>query len=135
MWRILQQDIPEDFVIATGVTTMVRDFVQMSFNEVGIKLQFIGHGVEEKAVVIACENDNYQVEIGKPVVQVDPAYFRPTEVDLLLGDPTKSKTKLGWEPSYDLQSLVKEMIASDVEKLGKTGNTPMQIEHLVGYGS
>jgi GDPmannose 4,6-dehydratase len=134
MWRILQQDTPQDFVIATGVTTMVRDFVRMSFDELGIKLQFIGHGLEEKAIVIDCENDNYQVEIGKPVVQVDPAYFRPTEVDLLLGDPTKSKTILGWEPLYNLQSLVKEMISSDVKKLEKTGNIPMQIEHLVGHG-
>jgi GDPmannose 4,6-dehydratase len=115
MWRILQQDEPEDFVIATGVTTTVRDFVKMSFKEVGIELEFNGEGVEEKGFVVACNNPDYQLEIGKNVVCVDPNYFRPTEVELLIGDATKSKTKLGWEPKYDLQALVKDMMQADIE--------------------
>ncbi|PRY14808.1 GDPmannose 4,6-dehydratase [Pontibacter ummariensis] len=115
MWRILQQDEPEDFVIATGVTTTVRDFVKMSFAEVGIEIEFRGEGVDEKGYVAACNNPEYQVEIGKEVVCVDPSYFRPTEVELLIGDATKSKTKLGWEPKYDLPALVKDMMQADVE--------------------
>jgi GDPmannose 4,6-dehydratase len=115
MWRILQQDEPEDFVIATGVTTTVRDFVKMSFKEVGIELEFKGEGVEEKGYVVACNNPEYQLEIGKKVVCVDPNYFRPTEVELLIGDATKSKTKLGWEPKYDLAALVKDMMQADLE--------------------
>jgi GDPmannose 4,6-dehydratase len=115
MWRILQQDTPEDFVIATGVTTTVRDFVKMSFAEVGIEIEFKGEGVDEKGYVAACNNSEYQIEIGKEVVCVDPNYFRPTEVELLIGDPTKSKTKLGWEPKYDLAALVKDMMQSDLE--------------------
>ncbi len=115
MWRILQQDTPEDFVIATGVTTTVRDFVKMSFAEVGIEIAFKGEGVDEKGYVAACNNPDYQIEIGKEVVCVDPNYFRPTEVELLIGDPTKSKTKLGWEPKYDLAALVKDMMESDLE--------------------
>jgi GDPmannose 4,6-dehydratase len=115
MWRILQQDEPEDFVIATGVTTTVRDFVKMSFAEVGVELEFKGDGVEEKGFVVSCSNPEYQLEIGKNVVCVDPNYFRPTEVELLIGDATKSKTKLGWEPKYDLQALVKDMMRADVE--------------------
>lgn len=119
MWLILQQDVAEDYVIATGVTTTVRDFVKMSFQEVGIELEFVGEGADEKAFVISCTNVDFQIEIGKEVVAVDAAYFRPTEVDLLIGDPTKSKTKLGWEPKYDLSALVKEMMASDVEHFQK----------------
>ena len=119
MWLILQQDTPEDYVIATGVTTTVRDFVKMSFKEVGIKLEFRGQGAEEKAFVVSCENPDYQLEIGKEVVAVDAAYFRPTEVDLLIGDPTKSKTKLGWRPQYDLPALVNEMMAADVDHFKK----------------
>lgn len=115
MWLILQQDKPEDFVIATGVTTTVRDFVKMSFAEVGIELEFKGEGENEKAFIKKCNNPAYQVEIGKEVVAVDKKYFRPTEVELLIGDPTKSKTKLGWKPKYDLPMLVKEMMAADVE--------------------
>ncbi len=115
MWRILQQDEPEDFVIATGVTTTVRDFIRMSFAEVGIELEFKGEGVEEKGYVVACSNPEYQVEIGKNVVCVDPNYFRPTEVELLIGDATKSRTKLGWIPEYDLQALVKDMMRADLE--------------------
>src|SRR6478672_412248 len=124
MWRILQQDTPEDFVIATGVTTAVREFVRMAFAEVGITVAFSGEGLEEKGVVVACNNEEYQVEIGKQVVAVDPAYFRPTEVELLIGDATKANTKLGWAPKYDLSALVKEMMVSDVKEVevrGKVG--------------
>ncbi|PKV75363.1 GDP-mannose 4,6-dehydratase [Pontibacter ramchanderi] len=115
MWRILQQDEPEDFVIATGVTTTVRDFVRMAFAEVGIEIEFKGEGVEEKGYVVACNNPEYQVEIGKEIVCVDPNYFRPTEVELLIGDATKSKEKLGWTPKYDLPALVKDMMQNDIE--------------------
>jgi GDPmannose 4,6-dehydratase len=114
MWRILQQDNPEDFVIATGVTTSIRDFVIMAFSEVGITLQFEGEQENETAKVIACENSLYQLPIGKIVVRIDPKYYRPTEVDLLIGDPTKSKTILGWNPKYDLKGLVKDMVTSDL---------------------
>lgn len=115
MWRILQQEKPEDFVIATGVTTSVRDFVRMAFKEVGIELVFEGENENEIGKVISCDDPQYQLEIGRKVVSVDPEYYRPTEVDLLIGDPTKSKTKLGWEPQYDLKALVKEMIQSDLK--------------------
>ena len=115
MWRILQQDEPEDFVIATGVTTTVRDFVRMAFAEVGIELEFKGEGVDEKGYVVACNNPEYQIEIGKQIVCVDPNYFRPTEVELLIGDATKSKEKLGWVPKYDLAALVKDMMQNDIE--------------------
>ena len=119
MWLILQQDKPEDYVIATGVTTTVRDFVKMAFTEVGIELEFTGEGESEVAVIKSCSNPEFQVEIGKEVVKVDPAYYRPTEVELLIGDPTKSKEKLGWEPEYDLAGLVKDMMQSDVKLMKK----------------
>ncbi|HTK20794.1 MAG TPA: GDP-mannose 4,6-dehydratase [Mucilaginibacter sp.] len=119
MYLILQQDTPEDYVIATGVTTRVREFVRMSFKELGIEVEFRGEGVNEKGYVVSCANPDYQVEIGKEVVAVDPKYFRPTEVDLLIGDPTKSKTKLGWKPKYDLQALVSEMVQADVDHFRK----------------
>jgi len=115
MWLILQQDTPEDFVIATGVTTTVRDFIKMAFLEVGITLAFTGEGVDEKGKVVSCSNPDYQVEIGKEVVAVDQRYFRPTEVDLLIGDPSKCKAKLNWKPKYDLADLVKDMMTADVE--------------------
>lgn len=117
MWRILQQDIPDDYVIATGNTTSVRDFIIMAFQEVGINLSFEGENENEIARVASCSNELYQVEVGKIVVKVDPDYYRPTEVDVLIGDPTKAKTVLGWEPKYDLLSLVKEMIHSDLKIL------------------
>lgn len=119
MWLILQQDQPDDFVIATGVTTSVRDFIKLAFAEVGIELNFTGEGVNEKATVAKCNNPAYQLPVGKVVVAVDPAYFRPTEVELLIGDPAKAKQKLGWAPKYDLAGLVKEMIASDLKKVKK----------------
>ena len=115
MWMILQADKAEDWVIATGVTTTVRDFVKMAFAEVGIALEFKGEGVNEKAFVASCSDQNYQLEIGKEVLSVDSSYFRPTEVDLLIGDPSKAKEKLGWVPDYDLSYLVKDMMKSDLE--------------------
>jgi len=119
MWMILQADKAEDWVIATGVTTTVRDFVRMAFDEVGIELEFKGEGVDEKAFVTSCNNKDYQVGIGKEVLSVDPSYFRPTEVDLLIGDPTKAKEQLGWVPEHDLASLVKDMMKSDVSLMKK----------------
>ena len=119
MWLILQQEKPEDFVIATGITTTVRDFIRMAFSEVGIEVKFSGEGVNEVATIAACNNPLYQVELGKEVVSVDPRYFRPTEVELLIGDPTKAKEKLGWKLKYDLPALVKDMMASDVKLFTK----------------
>lgn len=122
MWRILQQEVPEDYVIATGVTTSVRDFVRYAFEEIGIELAFEGEQENEIARVVRCNNPQYQLEIGKVVVKVDPRYYRPTEVDLLIGDPTKAKTKLDWKPQYDLQALVKEMVAADLQLLKFSSN-------------
>ncbi len=119
MWLILQQEKPEDFVIATGITTTVRDFIRMAFSEVGIEIKFTGEGVNEIATIAACNNPLYQIEIGKEVVAVDPRYFRPTEVELLIGDPTKAKEQLGWKLQYDLPALVKDMMASDVKLFTK----------------
>jgi GDP-D-mannose dehydratase len=113
-WMMLQQDEPEDFVIATGVTTSVRDFVQMSFREIGVELEFKGEGVDEVGIVVSSANPDFSLEIGKEVVAVDPKYFRPTEVELLIGDPTKANTKLGWQPKYDLQMLCSEMVQADI---------------------
>jgi GDPmannose 4,6-dehydratase len=115
MWRILQQDQPEDFVIATGITTTVRDFTKMAFAEAGIEIAFEGEGDTEKGVVISCRNEKYLLPEGKEVVAVDPNYFRPTEVDLLIGDARKAKAKLGWQPTYTLQEMIKEMVLSDLE--------------------
>jgi GDPmannose 4,6-dehydratase len=115
MYLILQQPEPEDYVIATGVTTEVREFVRMSFKEVGIEIEFKGSGIEEKGYIVSCSNPAYQVETGKEVVAVDPRYFRPTEVDLLIGDPTKSKTKLGWTPKHTVKDLVKDMMEADIK--------------------
>jgi len=117
MWLMLQQEKPEDFVLATGVTTTVRDFVKMSFAEAGIELEFKGEGIDEKAFVKKCNNSAYQLPIGKQVVGIHPRYFRPAEVDLLIGDATKAKTILGWEPKYDLSMLVKEMMVEELKKL------------------
>jgi GDPmannose 4,6-dehydratase len=119
MWMILQADQPEDWVIATGITTTVRDFVKMAFAEVGVELEFKGVGVEEKAYIKACHEPAYQLEIGKEILSVDPSYFRPTEVDLLLGDPSKAKEKLKWVPEYDLAGLVKDMMQSDLRLMKK----------------
>jgi len=118
MYLMLQQEKPEDFVLATGITTTIRDFVILSFREVGIEIGFRGEDVEEEGYVSA-NNGDCNIEIGTIIVKVDPKYFRPTEVDLLLGDPTKAFTKLGWKPKYDLSSLVKEMVASDIDLFKK----------------
>jgi GDPmannose 4,6-dehydratase len=119
MWMILQAEQPEDWVIATGKTTAVRDFVRFSFLEVGIELEFKGKGVNEIAIVVKCNNPEFQIKLGKEVLSIDPAYFRPTEVDLLIGDPTKAKEKLGWVPEHDLASLVKDMMQCDVRLMQK----------------
>jgi GDPmannose 4,6-dehydratase len=119
MWMILQADEAEDWVIATGKTTSVRDFVTMAFLEVGIELEFKGKGVEEKAFIKVCTNPRFQLEIGKEVLSVDPKYFRPTEVELLIGDPSKANNKLGWIPDYELKDLVKDMMQSDVKLMQK----------------
>ena len=113
MYLILQQEKPEDYVLATGITTTIRDFVKMSFAELGIEVGFRGKDDSEEGYVIANAGE-YKVNVGDVIVKVDPKYYRPTEVDLLIGDPTKAMTELGWKPKYDLASLVKEMVASDV---------------------
>ena len=114
MHLILQHDKADDFVVATGITTEVRDFVRFAFEEVGIEIEFRGEGVNEKGVVVKCNHPDFQVKIGKEVVNVDPRYFRPTEVELLIGDPSKIKKELGWEPEYDLKGLVSDMVKSDL---------------------
>lgn len=119
MWMILQAEEPEDWVIATGKTTTVRDMVRMAFAEVGIQLEFKGEGAKEKALVASCTNVDFQLPIGKEIVRIDPRYFRPTEVDLLVGDATKARMKLGWEPVYDLQAMVGEMMQSDLKLMEK----------------
>lgn len=118
MYLILQQEKPEDFVLATGITTTIRDFVKMSFSELGIELGFRGNDELEEAYVIK-NNSEYILEEGKVVVKVDPKYFRPTEVDLLIGDANKAMTKLGWRPKYDLAELIKEMVTSDINLFRK----------------
>ena len=110
MWRVLQQEKPEDFVLATGVTTSIRDFCNMAFKELDIDLVWQGKGIDEKGI---------DKKTGKVLIEVDPRYFRPAEVDLLLGDSAKARQKLGWEPKYDLQTMVKEMIAKDLEEAKK----------------
>ena len=119
MWLMLQQEKAEDFVIATGVTTTVRDFVQMAFKEIGVTVEFSGEGVQEIGIVKAIKDSKVGLKVGQQVVEVDPRYFRPTEVELLIGDPEKAKTKLNWTPKYDLQALVSEMVQSDVELFKK----------------
>lgn len=115
MWLMLQQDEPEDFVIATGKTTYVRDFVRMAFAECGVELEFSGKNENETASVKVCNHPDYQISIGTVVVKVDPKYYRPTEVDLLIGNPTKANTKLNWKPKYDLAAMIKEMVTSDLK--------------------
>jgi GDPmannose 4,6-dehydratase len=119
MWMILQAEEAEDWVIATGKTTTIRDFVKMAFNHVGITLEFKGEGLEEKAYIANCSNSDFQLEIGKEVLAIDPKYFRPTEVDLLIGDPSKAKNKLGWEPVIQLPELVEDMMRSDLKLMQK----------------
>ena len=114
MYLMMQQEKAEDYVVATGITTTVREFVRMAFAEAGIEVEFTGSGADEKAIVKAVHQPNVLVQTGTEVVAIDAAYYRPTEVDLLIGDPTKAKTQLGWQPKFDLQALVKEMVASDL---------------------
>jgi GDPmannose 4,6-dehydratase len=115
MHMMLQQDTPDDFVIATGVTTEVREFVRLAFAELGIIIAFEGNGVNEKGVVTACLNPEFKITAGKVVVMVDPRYFRPTEVEILVGDATKAREKLGWIPEYTLGGLIKEMVSGDLQ--------------------
>ncbi len=110
MWRILQQDKPQDYVLATGVTTSIRDFCRMAFEELGYNIEFVGNGVNEKGIDKAT---------GKTLIEVDPLYFRPAEVDLLLGDSSKARKELGWKPNYDLRALVKEMVSEDLKRAQK----------------
>lgn len=119
MWMILQAPKPEDWVIATGQTTKVREFVKMAFNYVGIELEFRGEGLEEKGYVLTCKDEKFQLPKGKEVVGVDKRYFRPTEVDLLLGDPSKAEKELGWKREYQLQELVNDMMQSDLKLMQK----------------
>ena len=118
MWLILQAKEAEDFVIATGVTTEVREFVRLAFGELGIELELIGEGVEERGIIKACHGD-FKLEKGREVVAIDPRYFRPTEVELLIGDATKAREKLGWTPHYNLEMLIKEMVHSDLALMQK----------------
>jgi GDPmannose 4,6-dehydratase len=115
MWMILQADKAEDWVIATGRTTTIRDFVKMAFNHIGVELEFSGEGVNEIATIKSCSDSSYNLEVGKEVLSVDPKYFRPTEVDLLIGDPSKAKEKLGWVPEIQLEELVRDMMESDLK--------------------
>lgn len=130
MWLMLQNEQPEDYVIATGITTKVRDFIRLAFNEVGITLQFDGEGPGEKGIVGSVDTSKYEQVTGnkilnslfvkgKTLIEVDPRYFRPTEVDQLIGDSSKAKEKLGWKPKYDLQELLKEMVSSDLKLFKK----------------
>jgi GDPmannose 4,6-dehydratase len=119
MWLMLQQDKAEDFVIATGVTTEIREFVRMAFKEVGITIEFKGTDKDEKGYVVQCSNSQYQLAAGTEVVAVDPTYYRPTEVELLIGNPQKAFDKLGWKPKYNLAMMVKEMVEADVQLFSK----------------
>jgi len=127
MWLMLQQEVAEDFVIATGVTTTVREFIKMSFNELGIEVEFSGKDENERGVIIDIDLQKAEalglnidaLKPGQTVVKVDEKYFRPTEVDLLIGDPSKANEKLGWTPKYDLQALVTDMIQSDLHLVKK----------------
>ena len=119
MWMILQANEPEVWVIATGVTTTVREFVKMAFREANIEIEFTGTGTDEIGYIVSCWNPDYQLQVGKEVVSVDTRYFRPTEVEILMGDATKAKTKLGWVPKYDLPAIVKEMMKSDLHLMKK----------------
>ncbi len=114
MWLMLQQEEPEDYVLATGVTTPVRDFVKMAFAEIGVELRFEGVGENEKAFIASAKDPKFQIPIGKQVVGIHPRYYRPAEVDLLIGDATKANTKLGWKPKYDLPMMIKEMMAAEL---------------------
>ena len=117
MWMMLQHDTPEDFVLATGITTSVREFARMCFAELGIEIEFRGTGVDEKGFVVKCNDAQYSLPEGKEVVSINPRYFRPTEVEELIGDATKAREKLGWKPKYDLKMLVNEMVKEEIIRL------------------
>lgn len=119
MYLMLQQDKPEDFVIATGISTEVREFVRMVFEEIGIVIEFQGTGIDEKAFIADCKDTEYQLPAGKEILTVDPGYFRPTEVDQLVGDASKAREKLGWKPEYNLKALIKDMIHKDIQLMKK----------------
>jgi GDPmannose 4,6-dehydratase len=130
MWKILQHNVPDDFVIASGVTTKVREFVRLAFEELGIQIEFKGEGLAERGFVSCCENEEFQIELGKEVIAIDPNYFRPTEVDLLVGDSSKAKQMLGWQPRYNLRMLISEMVAADLQEFKRTGS--VQLEQIFG---
>ena len=119
MWLILQGEIPEDWVIATGRTTKVRDFVMMAFKQIGVEIEFKGEGINETAVVKSCSNPEYQLKTGKEILSIDKKYFRPSEVDLLKGDPSKVEGKLKWKPKLTLEQLVDDMMSSDIQLFKK----------------
>ena len=119
MYLILQQDEPDDYVIATGITTEVREFVRMSFEEVGVTIDFKGTGMDEKGIVAKVDNNFSILTPGQEVIAIDPNYFRPTEVELLVGDASKAKSKLGWTPEYNLSALIKDMVQSDLKLMQK----------------
>lgn len=129
MWLMLQQDKAEDFVVATGTTTSVRDFVKLAFEQIGVTIAFQGEGINEKGYVLSCEDENFQLEPGQLVVSIDPEYFRPTEVELLIGDASKARRILGWKPKHTLRHLANEMVLHDVELLNKKGIS--QFENIV----
>lgn len=119
MWLILQQEKPQDYVIATGITTSIREFIIRSFERIGVTVSFRGNGENEEGIVTAVSNDQYELKLGQVVVKIDPRYFRPTEVDLLIGDATKAQKQLGWTPKYNLDELINEMVDSDLKYFEK----------------
>ncbi len=119
MYLILQQDTAEDYVIATGVTTEVREFARRAFKYVGVSIDYEGTGLNEKAIVTQVENDEWKVKKGDVVIEIDKRYFRPTEVDLLIGDATKARTKLGWSPKHNLDDLIQNMMDADIKLFKK----------------
>jgi GDPmannose 4,6-dehydratase len=134
MWLMLQQDRPEDYVIATGKTTSVREFTRMAFAQVGVDIQFEGKGIDEKGVVVACHDARYQLPAGKVVVSVDPNYFRPTEVELLVGDASKACRQLGWQPRYQLEDMIREMVESDIQYFSTLHPSLIQQKSHASYG-
>lgn len=131
MYAILQQDEPSDYVIATGITTTIRDFIRMAFEEIGVGIRFKGEGIDEVAILESIDEglfvkkvgdaylENFKKRVGEEVVGVDPQYFRPTEVELLIGDATKARTRLGWEPEYSLAALIEDMMKNDIKLMKK----------------
>lgn len=131
MYAILQQDEPSDYVIATGITTTIRDFIRMAFEEIGVGIRFKGEGIDEVAILESIDEglfvkkvgdaylENFKKRVGEEVVGVDPQYFRPTEVELLIGDATKARTCLGWEPEYSLAALIEDMMKNDIKLMKK----------------